>query len=225
MLYDIRKFSCKNVELAPSLLAADFGMLDQEVERMSSAGISILHLDIMDGHFVPNISYGAPVIEALRPKHKMLFDAHLMISHPAKYAQNFADAGADNITFHAEIADDIAETIEAIRATNATVGISITPNTPASVLIPYLDKIELILVMTVEAGFGGQSFRHEVVPKIAEVRAMIDNSNYNIKLEVDGGVNGQTASIVRDAGAEILVAGTALFRADDLNTAIQKLTN
>lgn len=223
MKYDIRSITKGSVKLAPSLLAADFGCLDSEIKRMSDAGIDILHLDVMDGHLVPNISFGVPVISALRDKHDMLFDAHLMISHPLEYAEAFAKAGADHITFHVECEDDIAKTIEKIRSLDCTVGLSVNPQTPLSTIEPYLDKIDLILIMTVQAGFGGQSFKHEVVPKIAEARKLIDDANLNIKLEVDGGINNDTASLVTQAGGELMVAGTALFRSRDLNQSIKTM--
>ena len=155
---DIRNIPTDRVTVSPSLLAADFGKLDAEIARITSAGADLLHLDVMDGHLVPNISFGVPVLKSIRKNSDLLFDAHLMITDPLRYVKAFADAGADHITFHVECSNDIDATIRAIRDLGCTVGMSLRPGTPAEAIFPYLDKIDLVLVMTVEPGFGGQSF-------------------------------------------------------------------
>lgn len=200
------------IEVAPSLLAADFGKLDSEVERIAQAGCRVLHLDVMDGHFVPNISFGVPVVKSLRKNSDMLFDTHLMISHPAQYVEPFAQAGSDLITFHIESSDDPDEVISLCRAKGLDVGVSLKPATPAEVIFPYLDKIDLVLVMTVEPGFGGQSFMSDQLPKISAIKREIIKRKLPVTLEVDGGVDGKTAPSAISAGAHLLVAGTAVFR-------------
>ncbi len=223
MKYDICSLSFEEITVSPSILAADFGKLDEDIARVTAAGADLLHLDVMDGHFVPNISFGVPVIASLRAKHNLVFDTHLMISNPKRYAAAFAKAGADHLTFHIECDDDIDETIDAIRAAGCTVGISLKPATPAEKIRPFIDKIDLVLIMTVEPGFGGQSFMADMMPKVAEVREMIRRSGRNVHLQVDGGVDARTAPAVKSAGANMLVAGTAVFRAADAEKAILAL--
>jgi ribulose-phosphate 3-epimerase len=209
---DLRLFECSKVMVSPSLLAADFANLERDINTVSLAGAKILHLDVMDGHLVPNISFGIPVISMLRKKSDMLFDTHLMISEPARYAAAFAKAGADHLTFHIESQDNTEETIKAIRDCGCTVGISLRPGTAPEAIMPYLDKIDLVLVMTVEPGFGGQKFMPDMLDKIAAFKREIKKRNLNVKVEVDGGIDGKTAPLVTAKGAEILVAGTAVFR-------------
>jgi len=224
MKYDLRQLSRKKVMVSPSLLAADFGFLEREVKGIENAHADMIHLDVMDGIFVPNISFGVPVLQSLRKYSGLLFDAHLMIAHPARYAEVFAKAGADHITFHIESEDDHLETIQAIRAAGCTVGMSLRPKTPASAILPYLDKIDLVLVMTVEPGFGGQSFMADQMPKVSEFKREILRNNAAVRLEVDGGIDERTAPVAAAAGADLLVAGTAVFRhKEGVETAISRL--
>ena len=209
---DIRKIPRDKITVSPSLLAADFGKLDDEIARITSAGADLLHLDVMDGHLVPNISFGVPVLKSIRKNSDLLFDAHLMIANPQRYAKAFADAGADHITFHVECSDDIESTIAAIRDQGLTVGMSLRPGTPAKALFPYLELIDLVLVMTVEPGFGGQSFMANQMPKLAEFRREIEARKLNVHLEVDGGIDEHTVGTTAAHGGNMLVAGTAVFR-------------
>ena len=203
------------VLVAPSLLAADFAALGTEIRAAEDGGGDLLHVDIMDGHFVPNLSIGPPVVRAARSISTLPFDVHLMLSDPGAYVQPFVDAGADHITIHVEIEGNVHDVLAAIHGTGCSAGISVKPATPAAALAPYLDELDLILVMTVEPGFGGQSFREDVVPKIVELRRMIGQSGRPIHLEVDGGIKPATARTVIEAGANMLVAGTSVFRAPD----------
>ena len=220
----VDKMDHKKILVAPSLLAADFANLESELKRIEEGGADLLHLDIMDGHFVPNLTMGPPVISAIRKISKLPFDVHLMLTDPIKYVEPFCKAGADLITFHIECDNDADEVISAIRKQGVSVGISVKPKTPASAIEKYLDKIDLVLVMSVEPGFGGQSFMSEVVPKIAEIRQMADKVNPSLHVEVDGGIDGKTVNSVVPAGANMLVAGTAVFRAPDgAKAAIERL--
>lgn len=198
--------------ISPSILAADFCALANDVNRVERAGADLLHLDIMDGHMVPNISFGPAVVKALRSKSELLFDTHLMISHPAEYAPEFAGAGSDHITFHLECDDPADEVIAVIRNTGCSVGISLKPGTPAEAVFPYLEKIDMVLVMTVEPGFGGQKFMRDQVEKIRLIRQECLRRRIAMHIEVDGGIDAETAPLCREAGANVLVAGTSVFR-------------
>jgi ribulose-phosphate 3-epimerase len=200
--------------IAPSILAADFAKLGEEVRAVDSAGADMIHVDVMDGHFVPNISIGPAVVKAIRPHTKLPFDVHLMIAPVDPYIQAFRDAGADIITVHPEAGPHIHRTLQAIKASGAKAGVSLNPGTPAEAIDPIMDLIDLVLVMSVNPGFGGQSFIETALTKIETVRRKIDASGREIILEVDGGVNAKTAARVIAAGATALVAGTAIYAGD-----------
>lgn len=204
-------------KVAASILSADFANLHKDCTRLLEAGADVMHFDVMDGHFVPNISYGAPVLTCLHAAlPDVFYDVHLMISDPARYAADFAKAGADLITFHLEaVPDTVEEVIAAIRATGCQVGISIRPGTPVEAVFPYLGVVDLILVMSVEPGFGGQKFMPAAVEKIAAIRAEAQRRGLSTDIEVDGGIDAATAPLCAAAGANVLVAGSAVFGAKD----------
>ena len=211
------------IKIAPSILSADFGKLGAEIESVKSA--DYLHFDVMDGVFVQNISIGLTVLESVRPVTGMVLDVHLMICSPSRYTARFAEAGADIVTFHVEAdpPEDTASAIAEIRRLGKRAGLSVKPGTPAEALLPYVDMIDLALVMTVEPGFGGQAFIHEMLPKIEYLRRIIDERGLNCEIEVDGGINAETSKLCVKAGADVLVAGSDIFKSADRAARIAQL--
>lgn len=211
------------VKISPSVLAADLSDLASEVSSIESAGADMVHLDVMDGSFVTNITFGIPVIYSLRKRSNMIFDVHLMIDAPERYAQRFIEVGADILTFHLEACKEPGELLDQIRSEGVMAGISVKPNTPIEEVYPYLERCDMVLVMTVEPGFGGQKLIPETIEKVRKLKAEVENRGISIEIQVDGGVNSDNAKNLVSAGASILVAGSSVFKSSDRRAAINAL--
>jgi ribulose-phosphate 3-epimerase len=205
----------KNIQISPSILSADFSQLGAEIKRLEEGGADMIHVDVMDGHFVPNLTIGPPVIKALRKQCSLKFDVHLMISPVHKYIEAYADAGADIITIHPEATDNLENSILKIKELNKKVGISLNPESKTDLIINFLDKIDLVLIMSVNPGFGGQKFMPKVLDKIKELKKIQASRNIDFDIEIDGGINFDNCKMAIDAGANILVSGTTIFKSND----------
>jgi len=205
----------KKIQISPSILSADFSQLGNEIKRLEEGGADMIHVDVMDGHFVPNLTIGPPVIKALRKKCSIKFDVHLMISPVHKYIEAYSDAGADIITIHPEATDNLEESILKIKSLNKKVGVSLNPKTKIDLIIDYLKKIDLVLIMSVNPGFGGQKFMPEVLDKIRELKKIQSKNNLNFDIEIDGGINFDNCQSAIEAGANILVSGTTVFKSNN----------
>ena len=201
-----------SVKISPSILSSNFSKLGEEIKALESAGADYRHVDVMDGHFVANLTIGPDVIKQIRPFSDKIFDVHLMISPVDKYIEQYANAGSDIITFHPEATKDTGKTIKLIKKFNKKVGISLKPKSEIGLVKDFLDKIDLVLIMSVEPGFGGQKFMPEVLPKLKELKKIIEDKKYNVDLEVDGGINFKNSKIVKEAGANIIVSGSTIFK-------------
>ena len=214
----------QNIKISPSILSADFSILGDEIKSLEQAGADLIHVDVMDGHFVQNITMGPPIIKMIRKCTKLPFDVHLMISPVEKYIKAFADAGSDIITLHPEATDNLKRAVQTVKSFGKKAGVSLNPKTPISALMDVINDIDLILIMSVNPGFAGQSFMSEVLPKVTELRKMINDKKLKIDIEIDGGINFETAALAVKAGANILVSGTTIF-SGSLKDNIQKLRN
>jgi len=213
----------QKIKIAPSILSADFSILGKEVEKLDMAGADYIHVDVMDGHFVPNITFGPVVIKKIRKYTKLPFDVHLMISPVEKYIKDFADAGADIITIHPEATDNIERCVKTIKSLGKKAGVSLNPKTSISSIEKVINTLDLILVMSVHPGFAGQSFMPEVLSKVKELRKIINASGLKTDLEIDGGINFETGALAIKSGADVLVSGTTIFSGKSLKDNIQKL--
>ena len=211
------------VKIAPSILSADFSCLGDQVRSVERAGVEYLHIDVMDGHFVPNITIGPLVVEALRPKSKLVFDVHLMIERPDEYVEDFVKAGADIISIHAEACPHLHRSIQNIKAHGVKAAVALNPATPLSAIEYVLENLDMVLLMTVNPGFGGQKFIPEVLPKISDLRSWIKKLGLHTEIQVDGGVTPELAGTIAKAGATVLVAGSAIFHAPDIAAAVKAL--
>ena len=205
----------KKIQISPSILSADFSQLGTEIKRLEEGGADMIHVDVMDGHFVPNLTIGPPVIKALRKQCSLKFDVHLMISPVHNYIESYAEAGADIITIHPEATDNLEASILKIKQLNKKVGVSLNPESKIDLILDFLDKIDLVLIMSVNPGFGGQKFMPEVLEKIKKLRKIQDERNLNFDIEIDGGINFENYKKAIDAGANILVSGTTIFKSNN----------
>ena len=205
----------KKIQISPSILSADFSQLGNEIQRLEDGGADMIHVDVMDGHFVPNLTIGPPVIKALKKQSSMLFDVHLMISPVHKYIEAYADAGADIITIHPEATDDLKKSIYKIKELNKKVGVSLNPETSIDTILKHLKEIDLVLIMSVNPGFGGQKFMPEVLKKIKDLKKIQSENKINFDIEIDGGINFENSKEAIEAGANILVSGTTIFKSNN----------
>ncbi|MFJ7978015.1 ribulose-phosphate 3-epimerase [Peribacillus sp. NPDC096379] len=211
------------IKIAPSILSANFATLGEDIKDVERGGADYIHVDVMDGHFVPNITIGPLIVDAIRPVTQLPLDVHLMIENPDQYIEMFAKAGADIISVHVEACPHLHRTIQLIKSTGAKAGIVLNPHTPVSMIHHVIEDVDLVLLMTVNPGFGGQSFIHSVLPKIREVADLVAEKNLDVEIEVDGGVNPETARLCVEAGANVLVAGSAIYNQQDRSQAIQSI--
>lgn len=213
------------IKISPSILSCDYSKMGEEFKRMKDCGADWLHIDVMDGHFVPNITLGAPIVKCMRKCSDLVFDVHLMISDPKKYIPDFVKAGADIITFHVESDSPVEETVDLIHSLGCKAALSVKPKTPVEVVFPYLDKLSMVLVMTVEPGFGGQSFMADMMDKVKLLRAECEKRGLDTDIQVDGGINEKNAGLAVESGANVLVAGSAIFGSADPKATIASLRN